>query len=374
MRVALVVPGGVDRSLRDRVIPALLWLVEELGRRNEVVVFALGHGAVPGAWEIPGAHVVDLGGLRPSPVPGVALARRVAHLRRLLRAHGPFDLVHAFWATPCGAAAAAAAPSLPLVVSLAGGELASIPEIGYGCDLVPRERAKAAWALWRAAAVTAASEPLAAEARRRGYPARVIPLGAEAAAFLAPLPRTPGPPFRLLHAADLNRVKDTPTLLRAFGRLRARGLDVGLDVAGEDTLGGVVQEEARRLGIADAISFHGRLRTEELRPFFRAADLLVLSSRHEAGPVVLMEAAACGVPTVGTAVGHVAEGHPLRALAVPVGDDPALARGIEELLLDDARRHRMGEAALAWARANDAAATARRFSAIYTEVTGPGSA
>ena len=373
MRVALVVPGGVDRSLTERVIPALLWLVEELGRRVEVVVFALGHGPAPDEWEIPGARVVDLGPLRLSRLPGAAFLRRAHRLRTLLRERGPFDLVHAFWATPCGATAAAAAPERPLVVSLAGGELAGIADIGYGCDLVPRERRKVRWTLAHAAAVTAASRPLAGEAARRGFAARLVPLGVEEAAFLARSAGARGGPFRLLHAADLNRVKDTATLLRAARRLRDRGLPFVLDVAGEDTLGGAVEAEAARLGLGGNVVFHGRLPTARLRPLLRDADLFLLSSRHEAGPVAVVEAAACSVPTVGTAVGHVLEGSPGRSLAVPVGDDAALAEGAMALLSDPERRAAMGAAARAWAWENRAAVGAERLVALYEEVIGRGS-
>lgn len=369
MRVALVVPGGVDRSRTERVIPALLWLVEELGRRVELVVFALGHGSAPGEWEIPGGRVVDLGPLSLSRVPGLAFARRARALRGLLRRHGPFDVLHAFWATPCGATAAAAAPGLPLVVSLGGGELAGLADLGYGCDLFPRERAKVRWTLGHAAAVTAASAPLAAEAARRGFPARLVPLGVEHAGFLSPTLREPGRAFRLLHAADLNRVKDTPTLLRAVRRLLDAGLRVTLDVAGEDTLGGAVHAESARLGLSEAIVFHGRLPTARLRPLFQAADLFLLSSRHEAGPVAVVEAAACSVPTVGTAVGHVAEGSPHRSVAVPVADDAALASAAAALLADPGRRQEMGEAARAWAWENRAAVAAERFESLYREVT-----
>jgi hypothetical protein len=43
MRIALVVPGGVDRSGRERVIPILLWLIERLARRHTVHAFVLRH-------------------------------------------------------------------------------------------------------------------------------------------------------------------------------------------------------------------------------------------------------------------------------------------------------------------------------------------
>jgi glycosyltransferase involved in cell wall biosynthesis len=45
----------------------------------------------------------------------------------------------------------------------------------------------------------------------------------------------------------------------------------------------------------------------QLRPIVEAADLMILSSCHEAGPLVMLEAAVAGVPTVGTAVGHIRE-------------------------------------------------------------------
>jgi len=41
MKVALIVPGGVDRGGKVRVIPCLLWMVERLARRHEIHVFAL---------------------------------------------------------------------------------------------------------------------------------------------------------------------------------------------------------------------------------------------------------------------------------------------------------------------------------------------
>ena len=65
---------------------------------------------------------------------------------------------------------------------------------------------------------------------------------------------------------------------------------------------------------------------------------MVVSSRHEAGPVALLEAAIVGVPTVGTDVGHVRDFAPDAAVAVEVGNPVALAREIAGLLDDEPRR------------------------------------
>ena len=61
MRIALVVAGGVDRSGRERVTPALLWLIERLARRHEVVVYALRYLERACSYPLLGATVHDLG-------------------------------------------------------------------------------------------------------------------------------------------------------------------------------------------------------------------------------------------------------------------------------------------------------------------------
>ena len=364
-----MVPGGVDRSGRERVIPAILWLIERLARRHELTVFALGQNQQPGEWNLLGARVIDLGSPRRFPIPALGLAVRIAQLRRAGRSR-EFDVVHAFWASPCGFLAALAFPRrTPLVVSLAGGELAAIPEIGYGRGLIARERMKVSFALRRASAVTAASEPMIRAAAAAGITARLVPLGVESAGFVGPVERNGDGDLRLVHIGSLNRVKDQPTLLRAFAKAKLAVPRMSLDLIGEDTLDGEMQRIATTLGVADSVFFRGWLPTDEVRAHLRRGDLFVLSSLHEAGPVALAEAAACGIPSVGTAVGHVVDGNPSRCLAVPVGDAEALADAIVTLANDGERRRAMGEAALAWARQNDADATAARFEAIYAEVT-----
>ena len=102
MRIGLVVTGGVDRSVRERVMPVLLWLVERLSRQHELHVFALHHEARPATYSLLGATVHDLG--RVSAPPGL---RRFVQRRRLLRAVnaiGGVDVLHGYWGLP-GAAA-----------------------------------------------------------------------------------------------------------------------------------------------------------------------------------------------------------------------------------------------------------------------------
>ncbi len=374
MRIALVVPGGVDRSGTSRVIPAFLALVERLSWRHTVHVFALRQEAAPGSWPLLGATVHNLG-LPERGFPGTALLVYGPRLASLLSEFGPFDVVQAFWAgTPALLALVAARlHRAPLAVHVAGGELAALPEIGYGGWLRLRERVKTRLAFRGAVRVTVGSHFLERLARERGFAAAVVPLGVDAS-FFSPGPPREGPALRLLHVASLNAVKDQSMLLRALRRVAEVEPRVRLDVVGEDTLGGSVQAEAARLGLIDMVTFHGFLPQEGLRPLYRGADLFVLSSRHEAEGVAVLEAAACGVPTAGTAVGLVADLAPAAAAAVPVGDDRALAASILSLLRDDAGRRLMGEAARAFAVEHDADATAAAFERMYREMVGPSSA
>src|SRR3954453_3966799 len=61
MRTALIVTGGVDASARDRVVPALLWLIERLARRHDLHVFALHYHRKPRSYPLLGATVHALG-------------------------------------------------------------------------------------------------------------------------------------------------------------------------------------------------------------------------------------------------------------------------------------------------------------------------
>jgi glycosyltransferase involved in cell wall biosynthesis len=85
----------------------------------------------------------------------------------------------------------------------------------------------------------------------------------------------------------------------------------------------------------------------DVRPYLAAADLLVLPTRREGLPNVVLEAAAMGVPSVTTtatgAIDSVADGE--TGILVPPDDPHALAAAISALLKDPGLRRQMGESA-----------------------------
>ena len=366
MKIALVVPGGVDRSGTDRVIPVLLALIRRLASRHELHVYALRQEDARGEWELCGAqiHNVGTGCTRWRALRAIRAEHRVA----------PFTLTQSFFSGSNGLIAVAAARSLgvPSLVHVSGGEVVAIRSIGYGGRLSWKGRLREALVLRAATVVTASSAPMVASLAALGIRAQCVPLGVGVDDWpcRSPSPRAIPGTARLVHVGSLNRVKDQSTLLQAFALLATSRPGVHLDIVGVDTLHGEIQALAKSLNIADQIAFHGYLTQVDLRPIMEAAHILVMSSRHEADPIVMLEAAMVGVPTVGTAVGRIAEWAPDAALVAPVGDARGLASLIESLLADDQLRLRVAAAAQRRAMAEDAGHTARCFELIYAALGG----
>ena len=364
MRIALVVPGGVDRSGEYRVIPAVIALIARLAKHHDVQVFALKQEARAGEWDLAGAHIRNIG-------VGQTVLRAV---RSIYTQHclAPFDIVHAIWSGGPGLIAATSGKILgiPSLIHIAGGELVSMADIAYGGARTWHGRLREAGILRAASALTGASAPVIESLAKRGLSARRVPLGVDLSAWppRPPVRRDSTRPARLIHVASLNRVKDQPTLLRALVSLLRAGVRFELDIVGEDTLHGEVQALAATLGLAGRVRFRGFLPQRELRPLVEAADLMLLSSRHETGPLAVLEAAVAGVPTVGTAVGHLCEWSPYAAVAVPPGDWARLAQATAEILENEELRLRIAGEALRRAVREDADNTADRFAALYMDL------
>ena len=360
MRIALVVTGGFDRSGRERIIPSLVWLVSHLAQRHEVFVYVLRYHDSPTTYALAGATVRDLG--RPD---GLRAQRRA--LQAAVSSDGPFDVLHAYWAQPAGRLVTPLARRLgiPSIVTLDSGEFASLPDIGYGLQGTLRGRWAVRTAARGATCVTVCSEYQADLARAYGLTPHVIPLGVDLPTFPGRAAPPPGVPFRLLSVASLNPVKDHRTLLTAVARLRRNNLDVVLDIVGEDTMGGSLHALASSLGLGAAVTFHGFLPSDALAPMYHAAHLFVLTSLHEAAAVVLLEAAACGVPVAGSHVGYLADWAPAMAATVPPRDPERLADLLTQLLNDPARLRTLASNASDWARRHDAAWSAAAFERLY---------
>ena len=320
MRIGLVVPG-FSANAEDWCIPALRHLARALSVADDVRVVAVRYPYRPGRYSVEGADVLAVGGADRRGVAAFEVWRRTLDVLRAEHRRRPFDVLHAFWATESGLLTAIAGRLLriPTLVSLAGGELVSLPAIGYGDQRVAWERLKVATTLRLATAVTAGSLQLRglAEKHTRKDRLHCAPLGVPLDMFRPCV--THVDESRFLHVGTLTPVKDHVTLLRAFASLPVGG---HLDIVGDGPLRASLELLAKHLGIATAVTFHGDVDHAALPDVYPLAATFVVSSLHEAQSMVALEAAACGLRVAGTCVGVIPE---LTDAVAPTGDARALA-------------------------------------------------
>ncbi len=137
---------------------------------------------------------------------------------------------------------------------------------------------------------------------------------------------------RILTVGSLKAGKNHTLLIRAFAQL-AQTVEVRLMLLGEGSLRGEIEAAARAEGIADKVVMPGFF--PDPTPFYRSADLFVLSSDYEGFGNVIVEALACGTPVVSTdcpsGPAEILENGRFGRL-VPVEDADALADAMREAL------------------------------------------
>lgn len=177
-------------------------------------------------------------------------------------------------------------------------------------------------------------------------------------AHLRPLTPAHDWEWRLLSIGRIDRRKGLGTALEALALLpRARLRVAG---AGEERVLTELRAQAAALGVAERVTWMGRVQGEALADLYDRADALVFPvTWDEPWGLVPLEAMGHGLPVVATGRGGSAEY--LRdgenALLHPAGDAPALAAAVERLAADAALREGLREAG----RATAARHTARTF-------------
>lgn len=148
---------------------------------------------------------------------------------------------------------------------------------------------------------------------------------------------------KVVTVARLHPSKGHDILIRAVAQLVDRGVDVSLRIAGAGPAEMELRELAHSLKVDDDVTFLGSIGDAEVIRELQHADVFVLASHAEPLGVAYMEAMSCGVATIGTAAGGVAEiitsGED--GILVMPKDVNALAEAIESLLRDADRRHQL---------------------------------
>jgi len=144
----------------------------------------------------------------------------------------------------------------------------------------------------------------------------------------------------LLHVGRLNvNQKAHDALLNAFKKLHSFHPDLKLIIVGKGPDKEQIEAMVNDLDLADSVILAGW--QDNVYPFMARAKALVLCSRYEGWPNVLVEAMACGCPVVATDCQTGPReilGDSKYGLLVPVDDPEALAHSVEKLLTDESCR------------------------------------
>jgi len=147
----------------------------------------------------------------------------------------------------------------------------------------------------------------------------------------------------LLHASNLRPVKRVDLLLQTIAQIRPRSSFKLVVLAGGDSSGLVT--EAAKLGLADRIVV--RENVTAIEDYLNAADLGLFTSELESFCLSILEAMTFGCPSVAFQVGGIPEvvESGKQGDLVPFGDTAAMARAVESLIANPARRAALGTAA-----------------------------
>ncbi len=333
MRIGILLPG-FSAYADDWAIPVQQNLARELAVRDDLRIIALRYPHHRRTYRLDGAVVYPLGVGQVRGVGRIALWQRTLCLIERLHREKPFDVLHAMWADETGLIAGWAGKhlDLPVVVSILGGELVGLRDIDYGLQLSRFSRWIVGQAISSADRVIVPSRYVRDLLQRSDYcvpelKIALITLGVDIERF-KPVAAEPDP-YRLIYVASLVPVKDQVTLLRTLALLDHK---VTLDIVGVGSERARLEALTRHLALKNQVRFLGAAAHPDLPGYYQQATVNVLSSRHETIAMTTLEAAACGLPTVSTAVG-IAPDYPALGITVPVGDAEALAQAIQ-LLLD----------------------------------------
>jgi glycosyltransferase involved in cell wall biosynthesis len=363
----LAVIGRADAGGQNVHVAALAAYLAGLGCDVTVSTRADAADLPPRVRMAPGVQVDHIVAGPREPIPKDQLWAHMPAFARALRrrwAVSPPDVVHAhFWMS--GWAVLDARRELPdpppLVQTFHA--LGVVKRRHQGeADTSPAARAGVEARLLRDAdhVVATCTDEVAELAALGGDPDRVavVPCGIEPATFA---PHGPvAPPRRGRHRiVVLSRLvprKGIDDVIAALPALPGTELLVagGPPVAALDA-----DPEARRLrglarrhGVADRVVLLGAVARPDVPPLLRSADVVACVPWYEPFGIVPLEAMACGVPVVGSAVGGLLDtvDHGATGLLVPPRDPAAVAAAVGRLLDDPARRAAMGAEAAARAR------------------------
>ena len=358
-KIAIIVPGGFGTGKNNQGVPVLEQLVKLLSAQLDVTVFQL--YKVNDDYKVHGFRLLDFKS-------GNRWAQYFKFLFSFYKTNREkkFDAVHGFWVWPCGFLAVVLGKlfGIKSIVSVLGGDAASLPAINYGHLRKFFSRTMILWSLKHADESTSLTEYLAINLRQAGLirKLKIIPWGVDQTLFHyqeKPLQR----PVQFLHIANLHPVKDQETLLRAFDIIR-QNLPSHLTIIGEGPEEQNLIQLIAQLKLQEAVTIRKQLSYEKLPAIYHQSDIVLHPSLAEGQSEVVTEAMSCGIVVAGTAVGLLHD-FPENGIVVPASNYRGLAKAVLTTIQDEEALKNIRESAHRWARIHSILWTVERTIELY---------
>ncbi len=362
-KIAIIIPGGLGTGRNNMGVPVLEQIVNLLSLQFDITVFQL--YKVNEDYEVKG---FDLLGFKS----GNKFRQYFSFFNSFYRLHKQkkFEVVHGFWAWPCGFLAVILGMIFKIksITSVLGGDGAAVPEINYGHLRNVITRNMVLWTLKNSNEANALTEFLTKNLYRAGLKRKleIIPWGVDQNLFqfaVKPIQN----PIQFLHIANLSAVKDQETLLRSFEIIH-RAVPSQLTIIGEGTDEGKVKAMIGKLDLGDTVSLRGQLPYNQLPLMYQRSDILLHTSLSEGQSEVVTEAMSCGMLVCGTHVGLMADLSDQCCVTVRLKDFQGLSSKTIELLNSPSLQNRLRENAHEWTRTHSLTWTADQYKELYDKL------
>jgi glycosyltransferase involved in cell wall biosynthesis len=233
---------------------------------------------------------------------GAVLKANTRNLERFLKEQGRVDILHAHVSYPAGFIARELSRSfgVPYIITEHMGPFPFADLLKSDGSL----KEKIAGPLHSSARNIAVSPALAERMASLGIPFPVFIPNVVDEDFFKPALESPGRPgFIFFCLGSIDFSKGIGDLLTAFKILNRKNQVTHLRIGGSGPHLERFQLLSQHLGIADKVTWLGRLSREQAREEFQCSDAFILPSHHESFGLVYAEAIACGKPVIATRCG-----------------------------------------------------------------------